>query len=69
MAKKSKRSNKDISMEKKLEKKLKAEFGERIGNEKITQMNVADAALEYSQLFGANKNLYRTIASIIDGLA
>ena len=31
-------------------------------------MTVGDADLEYSKLFGANKNLYRTIASLADGL-
>lgn len=66
--KKSKRNAKDLKMDKKLTEKLQTEFGERFGNEKITQMNVADADLELSQLFGANKNLYRTIASMVDGL-
>ena len=40
----------------------------KIGNEVITQMNVADADLNYIQLFAANKNLYRTISSLQDGL-
>ena len=64
----SKRSKKDITMSKNLDSKFNDEFGERFGNEKITRVNVADADLEYSQIFGANKNLYRTIASMIDGL-
>lgn len=65
---KSKRSKKDLKMDKKLQGKFNDEFGERFGNEKITKINVADADLEYSKLFGANKNLYRTIASISDGM-
>lgn len=65
---KSKRSKKDLKMDKKLQDKFNDEFGERFGNEKITKINVADADLEYSKLFGANKNLYRTIASISDGM-
>ena len=64
----SKRSKKDITMSKNLDSKFNDECGERFGNEKITRVNVADADLEYSQIFGANKNLYRTIASMIDGL-
>lgn len=36
--------------------------------EKIIQENVAKAAQDYSCIFGANKNLYRTIPSMIDGL-
>ena len=55
-------------MTKNLDDKFSEVYGERFGNERITRMNVADASLEYSQLFGANKNLYRTIASLIDGL-
>ena len=68
MAKKSKRSKKDELMDKKLDKLFSDEFGDRFGNEKIIQMNIADAVMTYSKLFGANKNLYRTIASIIDGM-
>lgn len=34
---------------------------------KTTKMNVADASKMYMQLFGANKNLYRAIPSVIDG--
>ena len=70
MAKKksTKRSKKDIKMTKNLDDKFSQVYGERFGNERITRINVADASLEYSQLFGANKNLYRTIASLIDGL-
>lgn len=37
-------------------------------SEKIIQQNIADAAEEYSCVFGANKNLYRTIPSMQDGL-
>ena len=40
----------------------------RIGNEKVTPVNVAEADLDYIRLFGANKNLYRTIPSLQDGL-
>lgn len=65
---KSKRNSKDLQMDKKLQEKFVSEYGERFGNEKITKVNIADADLEYSQLFGANKNLYRTIASMSDGL-
>ena len=36
--------------------------------EKIIKQNAADAAKEYSCIFGANKNLYRTIPSMQDGL-
>lgn len=65
---KSKRSKKDQKMSSMLDKKFQDEYGERFGNEKITRVNVADADLDYSRLAGANKNLYRTIASLIDGL-
>lgn len=68
MAKKSKRNKKDIQMDNKLDKLLSDEYGDRFGNERIIQSNIAESALEYSKLFGANKNLYRTIASLIDGL-
>lgn len=68
MAKKSKRKAKDKKMTSNLDAKFREEFGERFGNERIIQMNVADANLEYMQIFGANKNLYRTVASLIDGL-
>ena len=68
MAKKSKRKSKDIKMDKKLDLMLNNEYGEIFGNEKVTEVNIADADLEYSKLFGANKNLYRTIASLADGL-
>lgn len=37
-------------------------------SEKLTQQNVADATLEYSCLFGANKNVYRIAPSLQDGL-
>ena len=36
--------------------------------EKIIKQNVADAAESYSCIFGANKNLYRTVPSFQDGL-
>ena len=36
--------------------------------EKIIQRNIAEAAEEYSCIFGSNKNLYRTIPSMQDGL-
>ena len=36
--------------------------------EKIIQKNIADEAERYSCIFGANKNLYRTIPSLQDGL-
>ena len=65
---KSKRSKKDIKMSNRLDKKFQEEYGETFGNESITKVNVAEANLEYSQLAGANKNLYRTIASLTDGL-
>ena len=63
-----KRNKKDVKMSNKLDKKFQEQFGEVFGNETITKVNVAEANLEYSQLAGANKNLYRTIASLIDGL-
>ena len=66
--KQTKRSKKDIKMTSNLDKNFSEIYGERFGNERITRKNVAEASLEYSQLFGANKNLYRTIASLIDGL-
>ena len=65
---KSKRNRKDIKMSNKLDQKFQEQYGEVFGNESITRVNVADANLEYSQLAGANKNLYRTIASLIDGM-
>ena len=37
-------------------------------SEKLTQQNVADATLEYSCLFGANKNVYRIAPSLQDGI-
>ena len=36
-------------------------------SEKISRQNVADATLEYSCLFGANKNVYRIAPSLQDG--
>ena len=38
------------------------------GTETIDSENVADSAEEYIKLFGANKNLYRVIPSLQDGL-
>ena len=73
MAKKkkpTKRKKADQKMFDQLDAKFAAELNEQqtFGNEKITQHNVADADLEYMEIFGANKNLYRTIASLSDGL-
>lgn len=72
MAKKttSKRSKADLKMSANLDKKFLEEYGdmEVFGNEQITRMNVADADLEYSCIFGANKNLYRTTPNLISGL-
>ena len=65
---KSKRKSSDKKMMENLDKKFSEKYGESFGNEKITRMNIADADLEYSQLFGANKNLYRTIPSLVSGL-
>lgn len=69
MSNKSKRKSSDKKMEKNLEAKFREYFpnSQRFGNEKITRVNAADADIEYSCLFGANKNLYRVVASIIDG--
>ena len=36
--------------------------------EKIYKKNIADACEEYSKIFGANKNLYRIMPNLIDGL-
>lgn len=36
--------------------------------EKIKKRNIADACEEYQKIFGANKNLYRIMASMQDGL-
>lgn len=54
----------------KKQKEIKYVFNDdgTIGNEKITDVNVAEADLDYIKLFGANKNLYRTIPSLQDGL-
>lgn len=64
MAKKNKKSNKVLEKSKTYEE----DFGLRFGNERIAKKNVADSNLEYTKIFGANKNLYRTIASLIDGM-
>ena len=69
-AKKSKRLKKDLKLEKNLEEKFNKAFPnhtKRFGNEIIEQVNVADANMEYTKIFGANKNLYRSIASLQDG--
>ena len=42
--------------------------GELSMSEKITNQNTADAVLEYSCLFGANKNVYRIAPSLQDGI-
>lgn len=70
MATKSKRKSSDKKMDKNLDAKFKEYFleTERFGDEKITRVNAADAVEQYSCLFGANKNLYRIAASLIDGL-
>lgn len=65
---KDKRNKKDIKMHKELDKKFSEEYGETFGNETVIKMNVADANKEYMEVFGANKNLYRTIPSLISGL-
>lgn len=69
MANKSKRKSSDKKMQQNLDAKFKEYFpdSEKFGNEKITRVNAADADIEYSCLFGANKNLYRVVASVIDG--
>lgn len=36
---------------------------------KIYKKNIAEACEEYNKIFGANKNLYRIIPSMQDGLA
>ena len=68
MSKKSKRNNKDIKMFDKLDQKFIEEFGERIGEEKIVQVNIADADKDYLMVFGANKNIYRVTPFLFDGL-
>ncbi len=37
-------------------------------SERLTQQNIGDAVLEYSCVFGANKNVYRIAPNIQDGL-
>ena len=66
--KKSKRKAKDMKMSKNLDAKFTEVYGERFGNETIIDMNIADADFDYTRLFGANKNLYRVVPSLIDGL-
>ena len=41
---------------------------ERFGNEIIETENIAQASMDYSCLFGANKNVYRIAPSLQDGL-
>ena len=67
---KSKRSKADQKMSASLDRKFLEQFGEqeRFGNEKITRINIADADLDYSRIFGANKNLYRITPNLISGL-
>ena len=69
--KETKRKKADQKMFDQLDAKFAAELNEQqtFGNEKIIRRNIADADLEYMKIFGANKNLYRTIASLSDGLA
>ena len=74
MAKKkkpTKRKKADQKMFDQLDAKFADELGEiqTFGNERIEQVNIADADLDYVEIFGANKNLYRTIASMTDGLS
>lgn len=38
------------------------------GNEQLSQMNIADAAKDYTSLFAVNKNLARAIPTLQDGL-
>lgn len=68
--KQTKRKKADQKMFDQLDAKFANELNEQqtFGNERITRVNVADADLEYIEIFGANKNLYRTIASLQDGL-
>ena len=57
-AKKSKRLKKDLKIEKNLEERFNETFPnhtKRFGNEVIEQVNVADANLQYTKIFGANK--------------
>ena len=68
---KTKRKSSDKKMSDKLDKKFSEEFelnDNKFEGETIYKVNIGEADLEYSKLFGANKNLYRTIPSLIDGL-
>ena len=68
---KTKRKSSDKKMSDKLDKKFSEEFeldDDKFEGETIYKVNIGEADLEYSKLFGANKNLYRTIPSLIDGL-
>ena len=49
-------------------KKVIIDYSTIDDSSRVIKQNVADAALEYMQIFGANKNLYRTMASLIDGM-
>ena len=66
--KKSKRNKKDNKMLDNLNSHFNDAYGERIGTERVIQMNIADADREYTQIFSANKNLYRHIPSLLDGM-
>lgn len=52
----------------KKKKKVIIDYSTIDDSSRVIKQNVADAALEYMQIFGANKNLYRTMASLIDGM-
>lgn len=52
----------------KKKKKVIIDYSAIDDSSRVIKQNVADATLEYMQIFGANKNLYRTMASLIDGM-
>lgn len=52
----------------KKKKKVIIDYSAIDDSSRVIKQNVADAALECMQIFGANKNLYRTMASLIDGM-
>ena len=76
MAKKAtKRNKKDLKMQDALDQKFKesgledlSDDNETFGNETIIKMNIGKATVDYSCLFGANKNLYRITPRLQDGL-
>jgi DNA gyrase/topoisomerase IV subunit A len=41
---------------------------DRFGNETVYMKNIADEAMDYNKLAGANKNVYRIAPSLNDGL-